>query len=55
MRFPLESLRAFPPQRGQGQWPGQARSTAFAGMACSAASRPLASVLSLQAIGASEF
>ena len=33
---PPESLRAFPPG-GRRQWPGQARSTASAGMACSAA------------------
>ena len=37
MRLPPESLRAFPPGGAQRQWPGQARSTAFAGTACSAA------------------
>ena len=38
MTHPPEALRAFPPG-GRRQWPGQARSTAAAGMACSAAVR----------------
>ncbi len=35
--LPPKSLRAFPPAGGHRQWPGQARSAAVAGVACSAA------------------